>query len=41
MYQNIDAVDVNKLFSIELVTEATKMTQTYPTGTKDICGNTI
>ncbi|WP_353168651.1 DUF4882 family protein [Acinetobacter sp.] len=41
MYQNIDATDVNKLFSIELITDSTKMTQTYPTGTKDICGNTI
>ncbi|KAF1025711.1 MAG: hypothetical protein GAK29_01775 [Acinetobacter bereziniae] len=33
--------DINKEFSAELVTDATKMTQTYPTGTKDICGNTI
>lgn len=39
--QNIATVDANKQFSVELITDATKMTQTYPTGTKDICGNTI
>lgn len=27
--------------SIELITDHTQMTQAYPTGTKDICGNTI
>ncbi|MDR0238429.1 DUF4882 family protein [Acinetobacter sp.] len=33
--------NIGKEISIELITDATKMTQTYPTGTKDICGNTI
>lgn len=33
--------NIGKEISIELITDAAKMTQTYPTGTKDICGNTI
>lgn len=33
--------NIGKEISIELITDSTKMTQTYPTGTKDICGNTI
>ena len=33
--------NIGKEISIELITDAIKMTQTYPTGTKDICGNTI
>ncbi|WP_353159739.1 DUF4882 family protein [Acinetobacter guillouiae] len=39
--QNIASVDANKQFSVELITDSTKMTQTYPTGAKDVCGNTI
>ncbi|MFW1643653.1 DUF4882 family protein [Acinetobacter guillouiae] len=33
--------NIGKEVSIELITDATKMTQSYPTGTTDICGNTI
>ncbi|KAF1018796.1 MAG: hypothetical protein GAK29_04109 [Acinetobacter bereziniae] len=40
-FQKIKSSDANQEVSFELVTDATKMTQTYPTGTKDICGNTI
>ncbi|WP_023269647.1 DUF4882 family protein [Acinetobacter gyllenbergii] len=32
---------VGKTFSLELVTDRTKLQNTYPTGAKDICGNTI
>ena len=39
--QNIATVDANKQYSVELITDATKMTQTYPTGAKDVCGNII
>ncbi|MDR3030350.1 MAG: DUF4882 domain-containing protein [Acinetobacter sp.] len=39
--QNIAIGDANKQFSVELITDASKMTQTYPTGAKDVCGNTI
>ena len=38
---NSSSPNIGKEISIELITDATKMTQTYPTGTKDICGNTI
>lgn len=40
-YSGMTNIDVNKEFSVELLTEAAKITQSYPTGTKDICGNTI
>jgi hypothetical protein len=33
--------NIGKEVSIELITDATKMTQSYPTGTTDICGNAI
>lgn len=32
---------IGKQVSMQLITDSTKMTQTYPIGTKDICGNTI
>lgn len=38
---NIISSDINKEFSIELVTEATKLKNDYPTGTTDICGTKI
>ncbi|WP_434279010.1 DUF4882 family protein [Acinetobacter sp. CE-15] len=41
LYQNIAAVDVNKEFSVELITDKNQFQFTYPTGTKDICGNVI
>ncbi|MBU3846297.1 MAG: DUF4882 domain-containing protein [Candidatus Acinetobacter avistercoris] len=41
MYQNINTFDIDKEFSVETKTDATKISQLYPTGTKDICGNTI
>ncbi|NNP75565.1 DUF4882 domain-containing protein [Acinetobacter sp. Ac_3412] len=42
-YYGIDSTSPNigNVYSIELITDSTKLTQTYPTGTKDICGNTI
>ncbi|ENU24182.1 hypothetical protein F993_01498 [Acinetobacter proteolyticus] len=41
--QNIPSTSniVGKEFSIELITDRTKLQNVYPTGTKDICGNTI
>lgn len=38
-YGNIAASDLNQEVSIELVTDKSKFKNTYPTGTKDICGN--
>ncbi|MFW2078823.1 DUF4882 family protein [Acinetobacter sp. ULE_I010] len=38
-FQN--SVFTNKNVSVQLLTDYSKMTQVYPTGTKDICGNTI
>lgn len=32
---------IGKSVSLKLITDRTQMTQAYPTGTKDICGNTI
>lgn len=40
-YSGMVNADINKEFSVELITDSTKLTQIYPTGTKDICGNTI
>ncbi len=39
VYGNIAASDLNQEVSIELVTDKSKFKNTYPTGTKDICGN--
>lgn len=39
VYGNISASDLNQEVSIELVTDKSKFKNTYPTGTKDICGN--
>ncbi|WP_151766098.1 DUF4882 family protein [Acinetobacter colistiniresistens] len=41
--QNIPSTSniVGKELSIELITDRTKLQNTYPSGTKDICGNTI
>lgn len=41
LHQNIDSSDVNKVFSIEANTDASKITQNYPTGTTDICGTPL
>lgn len=38
-FQN--SVFANKNVSVQLLTDYSKITQVYPTGTKDICGNTI
>ena len=38
-YGNIASSDLNQEVSIELVTDKSKFKNTYPTGTKDICGN--
>ncbi|MDA3441743.1 DUF4882 family protein [Acinetobacter bereziniae] len=40
-FQNIQSSDANQEVSFEVVTDASKITQTYPTGTKDICGNAL
>lgn len=39
LYSNISTSDQNQDVSIELVTDRNKFKNTYPTGTKDICGN--
>lgn len=39
VYSNIASSDLNQEVSIELVTDKSKFKNTYPTGTKDICGN--
>lgn len=36
-----NSVHIGKTYSIELITDASKMQFTYPTGTTDICGSTI
>lgn len=38
---NANSKFIGKPITFKLITDSTKMTQTYPTGTKDICGNTI
>ncbi len=38
-YGNIQPADLNKEVSIELVTDKSKFTNAFPTGTTDICGN--
>lgn len=37
-HMDLAAVDINKDVSIEFLIDHSKMTQTYPTGAKDICG---
>lgn len=37
-YYDLAAADANKDVSIEYLLDQSKITQTYPTGTKDICG---
>ncbi|WP_173910761.1 DUF4882 family protein [Acinetobacter sp. Marseille-Q1618] len=37
-YRDIQPTDLNKEVSIELVTDSSKITGQYPTGTTDICG---
>lgn len=37
-YYDLAAADTNKDVSIEYLLDQSKITQTYPTGTKDICG---
>ncbi|MEI1679987.1 DUF4882 family protein [Acinetobacter baumannii] len=37
-YFDLAATDVNKDVSVEFLLDQSKITQTYPTGTKDICG---
>lgn len=37
-YYDLAATDVNKDVSVEFLLDQSKITQTYPTGTKDICG---
>ncbi|MFW2077385.1 DUF4882 family protein [Acinetobacter sp. ULE_I010] len=41
IYQNIDSADLNKEFSVEFITDHSKYTQAYPTGTTDMCGTVI
>ncbi|OTU47271.1 DUF4882 domain-containing protein [Acinetobacter pittii] len=40
-YYDLAAADANKDVSIEYLLDQSKITQTYPTGTKDICGVTL
>lgn len=37
-FSDLAAIDVNKDVSIEFLLDKSKITQSYPTGTKDICG---
>ncbi len=37
-FYDLAATDANKDVSIEFLLDKSKITQTYPTGTKDICG---
>lgn len=39
IYKDIQPADLNKEVSIELVTDKSKFTNAFPTGTTDICGN--
>ena len=41
LHRDISAIDINKEFSIELITDAKKLKNNYPTGTTDICGTKI
>lgn len=38
---NANSKFIGKPITFKLITDSTKMTQTYPTGAKDVCGNTI
>ena len=40
-FYDLAATDVNKDVSIEFLLDQSKITQSYPTGTKDICGVTL